>query len=106
VLEALCAGRVFVAHDILADARGATCFAESADGDLIAMGEERPFEPGVVCRLRLPVRADIRWIVDGEVRLQRTGRELAARPMHPGVHRFEARLDGRPWFYANPFYLR
>lgn len=31
---------------------------------------------------------------------------LAARPVGPGIYRFEARLDGAPWVFGNPFYLR
>jgi PHP domain len=105
-LDALSRGRLFIAHDILADSRGTQCYGELPDGDRMNMGEERPFQPGIACRLKLPHKAEITWVVNGEPRLTQTATELTATPLSPGVHRFEATLDGRPWLYTNPFYLR
>jgi len=104
--DTLAEGRAFFSHDILADATGARCAARLPDGRTLQMGEEAPFAAGTVMTLTLPVKAEVRWIVDGRRRLTERTDELAARPAGPGVYRFEAALDGRPWFYANPFYLR
>jgi len=104
--DALAEGRGFVAHDILADAKGAECAATLPGGERMMMGEERPFAKGLSMTLTLPVRAQISWIANGRPRLRVTGDSLTAEPIEPGVYRFEARLDGRPWLFTNPFYLR
>lgn len=103
---ALAEGRGFVAHDILRDSRGARCEAIWPGGDAMMPGEERPFAIGGAMRLALPCPADIRWLCDGRERLRVHGRELTGHPAGPGVYRFEARVDGRPWLYTNAFYLR
>jgi len=104
--EALAQGRLFMAHDILADAEGARCEGVLPGGSTLQMGEEAPYRPGIVLRLRLPRPAEIRWFAEGRCRLMVHDRSLTARPAGPGVYRFEAWLDGRPWLFTNPFYLR
>ena len=104
--EALAEGRAFVSHDALADASGARCWGERPDGSLLQMGEEAPYAPGTVMRLELPVDAEVRWIADGCCRLTGRMRHMEAVPAGPGVFRFEATLNGRPWFFGNPIYLR
>ncbi|GAG06640.1 unnamed protein product, partial [marine sediment metagenome] len=89
-----------------ADTTGAECTARLPDGSCMMMGEERPFAKGTSMTLKLPVRAEITWIADGRRRLWATADSLTAEPIEPGVYRFEARLDRRPWLFTNPFYLR
>jgi len=104
--EALAEGRGFIAHDVLADTAGARCVARLPDGRELMMGQEHPFVWGTEMILRLPRSGEIRWLADGEARLTHTGDELNATPVAPGVYRFEVRLQGRPWIFTNPFYLR
>lgn len=106
VLETLAAGRGFIAHDILADSAGTRCGALLPDGRALHLGEEAPFAEGAVMTLALPRAADVRWIANGRCRLRLHTTHLLARPAEPGVYRFEAWLDGRPWLFTNAFYLR
>jgi len=43
---------------------------------------------------------------NGETRMRRTARKVEFMDEQPGVYRFEAALNGKPWVYANPLYLR
>ncbi len=104
--EAMAEGRGYICHDVLADGAGVVCHADLPGGRRVLMGQEAPFCDGTVMRISLPHRAEIRWIADGACRRRETARDMEAVPAGPGVYRFEARLDGCPWFYANPFYLR
>jgi len=104
--EAHAEGRGLVSHHALADAAGSRCFALLPDSRRVEMGEEAAFVPGAATVLDLPRPADIRWIADGECRLAAHAARLEARPAGPGVYRFEARLDGRPWVFTNPIYFR
>lgn len=70
------------------------------------MGQERAFAPGARMRLSVPHAAQLCLVADGRRRLQSRGRELCAIAPAPGVYRFEARLEGRPWLFTNPFYFR
>ncbi len=104
--EALVEGRGFVAHDVIADSAGARCDARLADGRALQMGQEAPFADGTRMTLALPRAAEVRWIADGQCRLKELTNRLSAVPAGPGVYRFEAWLEGAPWIFTNPFYLR
>ncbi len=104
--DGLAEGRTFVAHDVLADATGLRCEGILPDGRTLQMGEETPFQSGTVLSLRMPHRAEVRWIVNGRCRLEANSDSVEVRTAGPGVYRFEARRDGMPWVFTNPFYLR
>jgi hypothetical protein len=104
--DALLNGRGFTAHDALADSTGTRAEARLPDGRLLPPGETARFEAGTTLEFSLPRAAELTWIENGRARLRVRGDRLAARPAAPGVHRFEARLEGRPWVFTNPFYLR
>ncbi len=103
VLSTLAAGRCFLAMDKLADASG-TRF-QTTDGDLI-MGEEAVFERTVELEILLPLKADITLVRNGVGIKTVNAESLNYRADVPGVYRVEAKLDGRPWLYTNPIYLR
>ena len=104
--DALAEGRAFVAHDALADSTGTRCAARLPDGRVMQMGEEAAFACGTILTLTLPHAGEVRWIADGRCRLTKCTERMAVRPAGPGVYRFEVRLDGAPWIFTNPFYLR
>ena len=104
--EALAEGRCFIAHDILADSAGGRCEALLPNGRALQMGEEAPFLPETVMSLVLPHEAEERWMANGRCRLREKTDRLITRPGGAGVYRFEAWLDGAPWVFTNPFYLR
>ena len=104
--DALSEGRGFVAHDIICDATGTRCVARLPDGRVLQMGEDADFQEGITLALTLPRSAEIRWMVNGRCRLAERSERMEVCPAAPGVYRFEARLDGAPWLFTNPFYLR
>jgi hypothetical protein len=105
VYSLLAEGRCYVSYDLLADATGFRFWAERGGlaaqmGDEVAAGE--PFDFHASC----PADAELRLLRDGQPVATARGRELAARDAVPGVYRVEARLDGRPWIFSNPIYVR
>ncbi len=109
VYQALREGRLFIAHDGLAPARGFRFFFLSDDGSDLVMGEESPFQPGALV-VELPAEADIRLIKDGHIEAAWQGKEAIYRVQERGVYRIEAyrkfRFGRYPWIYTNPIYLR
>jgi hypothetical protein len=97
VFDALRAGRSYVARDWLAPARG---FSFTRMGE--EMAAERPR-----LEVRLPRRADVRLLRDGEVVASAdASAELDFDPSEPGVYRVEARIGGRLWILSNAVYVR
>ena len=104
--QALLEGRGYVAHDILADARGVRCGALLPNGRALQLGEEAPWAAGAVMTLALPRAAEVHWMENGRLRLREHTARMAVHPAGPGVNRFEVYLNGRPWIFTNPVYLR
>lgn len=135
VLEALRAGRSFVALDVFAPANGFRFWAErerrgegeppaegaseaadersgrrrGAGSERAEMGSEVAGRGWRLC-VESPREATLRLLCDGAVRHEKHGRSLLASADAPGVWRVEARLavDGRErtWVLTNPIYLR
>jgi len=101
----LALGRCYVSYDLLHDATG-FCFEADRGGVDVAMGDEVPAGEPVAFRVACPADADLRLLRDGAPIARAQGRELAAADAAPGVYRVEAFLDGRPWIFSNPIYLR
>jgi len=106
VLDALSEGRCFVGLDELAPSWGARFWATAASGNALCMGQESAFDGLAELRAKTPARAEIRLIHDGRPAGVWKAAEVRFEARQPGVYRFEARLGGKPWIYANPFYLR
>lgn len=105
LVDALAQGRAFVALDELADSRGFRFHADGPD-NRVHMGQQRVFQPGYRLHVHLPRPAVVVLLKDGQpIDRQQTG-EAEWPVAVPGVYRVEARLDGRPWIYSNPVYLR
>ncbi len=108
LLDSLEEGRVFVAFDMLADARGFVFLAEDGAARAV-MGEEMPFSDTV--RLRAASPNVCRFIVkrDGDTVHEAEGATLDWQPKEPGKYRVEAELhildEWVPWVYTNPLKL-
>jgi hypothetical protein len=108
IREALRSGRVYVAHDWLADPTGFSFVAGNNNG-VYDMGDRAP----MIARTRLvanvPVAANLRIIHKGATVAEANAAQIDFTPAEPGAYRLEAWLpvDGemRPWIYANPIYL-
>ena len=105
ITDAFCRGRAFVALDMLADSRGFR-FEADAGGRLLEMGEEYPWPGAAAFAVRSPVPAKLTLLCGGKPVAETVGRELKFPARAAGVYRAEARLDGKPWVYTNPIYLR
>jgi hypothetical protein len=102
VFDAILSGRCFVSNHSLGDARGFRFWAER-DG-VIPMGGRIPMG-GTVFQVRLPRRARMRLVRDGQIVLEATGREFTYEDDQPGVYRVEVVRKHRGWIYSNPIVL-
>ena len=105
LVEAICAGRALLALDLLADGRGFVFEADWA-GQTLGMGEERTWAGPAALRVRSPQAAHLVLVRDGVRVAEAQADALDYRAETPGVYRAEAYLDGRPWIFTNPIYLR
>ena len=105
VYEALEKGRLFVAHDILTDARGFRFSAVKEDQLRGTMGERVHWEPGLQLRATLPVPGEMTLFLDGKPVEKARGREGRFDVKGKGIYRLEVTLKGRPWIYTNPVYV-
>jgi len=111
IRAAVDAGRVYVAHDWLADPTGFSFYVTEGKGPAAIMGDEWTLEAGTTAELkaRFPLPATIRLIRNGEETAVVEARSLTHRLERPGVYRVEGWLevDGewRTWIYSNPIYI-
>jgi hypothetical protein len=105
IMDALGAGRAFVAFDGLADSRGFMWMAE-AGGERVVMGEAVGWSEALVLRAVAPNLCRFVVMRDGEAVLEREGLELEWHPAVPGNYRVEAHVavagEWTPWVYSNP----
>ncbi|NPA06936.1 MAG: CehA/McbA family metallohydrolase [Chloroflexi bacterium] len=109
VYQALAAGHAFVANDLLAPSRGFRFQAHGRFGQAI-MGDAISLSGGVTLKVRLPRRARIRLVRNGEVVHTWDRAEVFSYPVRkPGVYRVEVDLYAwgawRGWIYSNPIYI-
>jgi hypothetical protein len=108
VVEALRAGRAFVANDALAPARGFLFFAEQGDR-AYTCGDEITARGPVHWRVQAPQRARLRLMLNGFCLAETIGTELEVKSQAPGAYRVEATrvswFRERGWVYTNPIFL-
>jgi hypothetical protein len=105
VMAALKAGHCYGALEIWGDTTGFAFSATDGSRNLL-MGDESQFGPNWLLKIRLPVAAEIRIIQNGHEVL-RTRKQMLTHPvLNPGTYRVEAWLNGKPWIFSNPIYLR
>jgi hypothetical protein len=107
---AMKSGRLFIANDKLAAARGFRFYFLSEDGFDLVMGEEGPFSRGRLM-VELPKLGEIQIIKDGKLVATYKGLEGVYPIDEKGVYRVEVYLHfsifgRRPWIFSNPIYLR
>ena len=105
VYDALEKGRLFVAHDILADARGFSFVAVKGDSVRGTMGEEVRREPGLHLHAHLPSPGEMTLFFNSRPVGTRQGREARFDVREKGIYRLEVARKGRPWIYTNPVYV-
>jgi len=110
IYGALKEGRLFIAHENIASAKGFRFDYISSDGLRLTMGQETKFKPGVLL-VKLPDKGQIRILKDGILKKQWRGKRAVYKVEHKGVYRVEVyhrlHLFGwRPWIFSNPIYLR
>jgi hypothetical protein len=110
VYGALRQGRLFIAHDNLAPARGFKFYYVSDEGDHLDMGDESSYRPGTLLT-EIPDEGEIRLIRNGTLERSWRGEKASYRLEHSGVYRVEVfrhvfLFGWRPWIFSNPIYLR
>lgn len=111
LLEALRKRHVFVAFEMLADARGFVFLAEGQQNKCI-MGDTIPMEPGLYLKAASPLPGRFRLVRDGVPFAEKAGTAAEWEVPGPGSYRVEVDLDQRftgasapdwvDWIYANP----
>ncbi|UCE85882.1 MAG: PHP domain-containing protein [Deltaproteobacteria bacterium] len=104
LLEALASGRAYSSFDVFGYV---SHFAFTArDGERVAlMGESIALGPELRGEVRIPERAEVHLLRDGELEWVREGEVLRFPIARPGVHRVEVYKRGRLWILSNPIYV-
>lgn len=109
VRDALRAGRVYVSFDWIADPTGFN-FQAIRGKDVLEMGSETAFVPGMTLRSASPLPARFRLVCDGKEIDSALGRSYEYAVKRPGVYRLEVwvNLAENPqiWILSNPIYVR
>lgn len=103
--EALAAGHLFVAHDLVADAKGFVFLASRRGSVEGIMGDQVKVRPDLRLYVYLPSRGTVTFLKDGEKIAETEGQHGWLESVTPGVYRVEATREGKPWIYSNPIYV-
>lgn len=98
-------GHLFVAHDIVADARGFLFAAVEDEALRGVMGDRVRWSHGLQLYVHLPSPGEMAVLKDGREWARQKGQEGRFSVPGPGVYRVEAARKGRPWVYSNPIYV-
>jgi hypothetical protein len=106
-LSAVRSGHVIVAHDGLAPAAGfETRAVNLKTGESFAPGDCIQTTDDLCIEVSSPRPAALCILRDGQVLHEEEGQHIQVKIEEAGVWRVEAQLAGRPWVFANPFYIR
>lgn len=103
--EALTKGHLFVAHDLVADAKGFVFLASRRGSVEGVLGDQVKAQPDLRLYVYLPSRGTVIFLKDGEKIAEAEGQHGWLESVTPGVYRVEATREGRPWIYSNPIYV-
>ncbi|MCM8811497.1 MAG: CehA/McbA family metallohydrolase [Candidatus Omnitrophica bacterium] len=107
VYDALAKGRCFVAHDLVADAKGFQFLVAGKDKTILGvMGDELTWHPSLRLYAYLPSPGHAILLKDGRLLFERKGQQHWFEVDGPGVYRLEVTRKGKPWIYSNPIYVR
>lgn len=116
LLDAIRAGRAFIAFNMLADAQGFAYIAEGG-GKRVTMGESIPLSPGLKLRAESPLDCHFTLIRRGKKVVSQDGSVFEYEVTEPGKYRLEAALsmpgeativgedilnNMAPWVITNP----
>lgn len=105
IYSALQKGHNYLSHDYLAEASGLMFRAKAKNKEAI-MGDEIEFSRGLTLKASSPRPASLRLIGNGEVIKESEGDSLEMSLRQRGVYRLEVHLEGKPWIFTNPIYVR
>jgi len=103
--EALRQGHAYFSIDLVTDATGFTFMADDATQVLGIMGDEVALIPGLQLTALLPAPAQLVLMKDGRSLATAVGRVWHVPVTEPGIYRFEASRQGKPWIFSNPIYV-
>jgi len=114
LLEAIRRGRVYLSFDFLGDPAGfAMTYGEGMEAGKSAaiLGDEAPFRPESLLRLRLPRHGRIQVLRDGSRWQEARGDLFSAALPGPGIYRVEVKRPDRwgrekLWIASAPIYVR
>jgi hypothetical protein len=105
-LDSIKKGRVIIAHDGLSIAKEFSVKAKKRNvADSYWPGDNLDNWNDIYIEVHSPRIANIRIFKDGSIQLEEETQHCEIDVDRAGVWRVEAHLDGRPWIYANPFYI-
>ena len=107
VYEALRQGHAYWELALVADAqRGVRFFAHDGQRVLGVMGDEIRLEPNLHLTAILPQPALLTLFKDGQAIATASEKSWDVAVSDPGAYRLEASLNGKPWLFTNPIYVR
>jgi hypothetical protein len=107
VYEALKSGNCFFAHDYLGDSSGFSFITYLDKGKPLIMGEEARLNSTAKLEISSPLKTNLRLLCNGQIiGIASDTRYLTFQTSEKGVYRVEAYIDGKPWLFTNPIYLR
>jgi hypothetical protein len=108
ILEALARGRVYVALEYFAEARGFSFTLSSGSREAV-MGDDFRLEGPAKLRVDIPAVGKIRIMRSGALFLEREACTIEKDVAETGVYRVEVYLQRcgryRPWIFSNPIYV-
>ncbi|MBI3333412.1 MAG: CehA/McbA family metallohydrolase [Candidatus Omnitrophica bacterium] len=105
IYDALAKGRLFVAHDLVADARGFTFLAVRRNALEGVMGDQVKWRRDLRLYAYLPSPGKMSLFRDGKPVAEAAGQHGWFPVSGPGIYRLEATRKGKPWIYSNPLYV-
>lgn len=109
VLDAIRQGRMYVALEYFASAKGFR-FSVSENGVEACPGEDFELGSAADLEISIPAYGRMRLIRNGELHSEQVGRSLRVTITERGLYRIEVHLKRfgryRPWIFSNPIYVR
>jgi hypothetical protein len=102
VYNTLKTANCFVSNRYVGDATTFRSWVDNGKRSVI-MGDEIEFLKGTRLHARLPRKASVRLIRNGELKAEKVGETITFNITEPGVYRIEVHKKKRPWIYTNHF---